>query len=210
MKTLLVIDLQNDFLPGGPLGVTGGDELVPLVNELLPHYQLVIATQDWHPADHGSFAENHPDHQIGDEIELSGLPQTLWPTHCVQGSTGAELAPGLDTHHIDTVFRKGSDREIDSYSGFHDNGKRNSTGLAEYLRKKEVTELHVCGIATDYCVKFSVLDALHEDFTTTVLVDACRGVNLQPGDIDAALLEMKTAGATIRKIDEIIPETITL
>ena len=210
MKTLLIIDLQNDFLPSGPLGVNNGNELVPIINELLPHYEHVVATQDWHPIDHGSFAANHPNRVVGEQIELAGLPQILWPTHCVQGTDGAKLPLELDTHRIDTVFRKGTKCEVDSYSGFHDNGHRHSTGLADYLRKKEVTELHVCGIATDYCVKFSVLDALLEGFTTILLSDACRGVELTPGDIQTALLEMKTAGAAIRKTDDILPEEITL
>ncbi|MGJ8724170.1 MAG: bifunctional nicotinamidase/pyrazinamidase [Roseibacillus sp.] len=195
MKALLIVDLQNDFLPGGALGVNGGDELVPHINELLPHYDLVVATQDWHPADHGSFASNHPGKEIGDTIKLAGLPQILWPTHCVQGTTGANFAPGLDTGRIDTVFRKGIDPAIDSYSGFYDNGHRNSTGLADYLRDKGVSNLHVCGIATDYCVKFTVLDALKENFPTTLLTDACRGVDLTLGDIERALQEMKAAGA---------------
>ncbi|MDQ8190377.1 bifunctional nicotinamidase/pyrazinamidase [Roseibacillus persicicus] len=202
MKTLLIIDLQNDFLPGGALGVAGGDELVPLVNDLMPHYDHVVATQDWHPADHGSFAQNNPEHAIGDTIDLAGLPQILWPTHCVQGSPGAELAPGLDTTRIDTIFRKGAERDIDSYSGFHDNGHRHSTGLADYLRNKGVTELHICGIATDYCVKFTVLDALVEGFNTTLLADACRGVNLTDGDVERAVLEMSRAGAKVEETGE--------
>ena len=210
MKALLIIDLQNDFLPGGALGVAGGDELVPLVNELMPHYDLIVATQDWHPSNHGSFAANNPEHSIGDKIELAGLPQILWPTHCVQGTLGADFAPGLDTTRIDTVFRKGTDPEIDSYSGFFDNGHRQDTGLANYLRKNEVTELHVCGIATDYCVKFTVLDALSEEFPTTVLSDACRGVELQPSDIEKAFTEMKQAGASVAETMSVLPAEIIL
>ena len=210
MKALLIVDLQNDFLPGGALGVSGGDELVPLINELVLHYDLVVATQDWHPSEHGSFAENHPEKTVGTEIILNGLPQVLWPTHCVQGSQGAEFAPSLDTDRIDTVFRKGTNANIDSYSGFFDNGHRQSTGLADYLRKHKITELHVCGIATDYCVKFTVLDALKEGFRTTLLTDACRGVNLNPGDIESALLEMKKAGAQEAESEEFLPEEVTL
>lgn len=197
MKALLIVDLQNDFLPGGALGVPGGDELVPAINELMPHYDLVVATQDWHPADHGSFASNHSEQKVGDFIELAGLRQILWPTHCVQGTLGAEFALGLDTGKVDRIFQKGTDSTVDSYSGFHDNGHRKSTGLADYLRHSDVSEVHVCGIATDYCVKFTVLDALQENFPTTLLTEVCRGVEINPGDIAQAKSEMAAAGALL-------------
>ncbi|MEL7160714.1 MAG: bifunctional nicotinamidase/pyrazinamidase, partial [Bacteroidota bacterium] len=175
---LILVDLQYDFLPTGMLPVTEGDQVVPLANELLPSYRTVVATQDWHPANHGSFAANHPWRKPGQIIDLHGLPQVLWPIHCVQGTMGAELVDELNTDLITKIFQKGTDPEIDSYSGFYDNGHRKSTGLAEWLREKGITEVHVLGLATDYCVKFTVLDALREGFATTLVADASRGVNL--------------------------------
>ena len=197
MKTLLLIDIQNDFLPGGALPVPEGDLIVPVVNRLMPQFDLVVATLDWHPAEHGSFAANHPGRTVYDSIDLDGLPQTLWPVHCVQNTAGAEFAPGLETGGIAHVFPKGMDPRIDSYSGFHDNGHRASTGLADWLRDRGATELWVAGLATDYCVKFTVLDALKEGFRVHVLTQACRGVDLAPGDCDRALAEMQAAGAVL-------------
>ncbi len=210
MKALLVIDLQNDFLPGGPLGVPDADTLVPLVNELMAHYDLIVATQDWHPENHGSFACNHSNNNIGDFVDLNGLSQILWPSHCIQNSLGANFAPGLDTHRFTTVFRKGQNSKIDSYSGFFDNGHRKSTGLTDYLRAEQVTEVHLCGVATDYCVKFTALDALQEGFKTVLLTDACKGVELQQGDIEKALQEIENAGGVLRTSNEVLPNTVTL
>lgn len=198
MKTLLLIDIQNDFMPGGALAVSGGDEIIPIVNGLMPQYELVVATQDWHPADHGSFAANHPGRNVFEQIDLDGLSQTLWPVHCVQNTDGALFAPGLDTRCITRVFTKGMNPRIDSYSGFYDNGHRASTGMGEWLKTQGVTELSIVGVATDYCVKFTVLDALKEGFQVNLIASACRGVNLQPGDVDRALLEMQAAGAVIQ------------
>ncbi len=197
MKTLLLIDIQNDFLPGGALPVPEGDLIVPVVNRLMPQFDLVVATQDWHPPEHGSFAANHPGRTVYDSIDLDGLSQTLWPVHCVQNTAGAEFAPGLQTGSIARVFPKGMDPRIDSYSGFYDNGHRASTGLADWLRDRGATELWVAGLATDYCVKFTVLDALKEGFRVHVLTQACRGVDLAPGDCDRALAEMQAAGAVL-------------
>lgn len=197
MKTLLLIDIQNDFLPGGALAVPEGDLIVPVVNDLMPQFNLIVATQDWHPADHGSFAVNHPGRSAFEQIELDGLPQTLWPVHCVQNTGGALFAPGLNTRLIDKVFPKGMNARIDSYSGFFDNGHRAATGMSEWLKSRSVTELSVVGLATDYCVKFTVLDALREGFRVRVIAKACRGVNLVPGDVDRALAEMRDAGAVI-------------
>jgi nicotinamidase/pyrazinamidase len=197
MKALILVDIQNDFLPGGALAVAEGDAIVPVVNALLPGFPVIVATQDWHPADHGSFAANHPDRQPFEQIDLHGLPQTLWPVHCVQNTGGACFAPGLETRAIERVFPKGTDVRVDSYSGLFDNGRRNSTGLGEYLRGRGVTEVGVCGLATDYCVKFTALDAVREGFRVTLIEDACRGVNLQPGDVAAAVEEMRAAGVTI-------------
>lgn len=197
MKTLLLIDIQNDFLPGGALAVPEGDLIVPVVNDLMPQFDLIVATQDWHPADHGSFAANHPGRSVFEQIELEGMPQTLWPVHCVQNTGGALFAPGLNTRSIDKVFPKGMNARIDSYSGFFDNGHRAATGMSEWLKSRGVTELSVVGLATDYCVKFTVLDALQEGFRLRVVAKACRGVNLVPGDVDRALADMREAGAVI-------------
>lgn len=197
MKTLLLIDIQNDFLPGGALAVPEGDLIVPVVNDLMPQFDLIVATQDWHPADHGSFAANHPGRSVFEQIELEGMPQTLWPVHCVQNTGGALFAPGLNTRFIAKVFPKGMNARIDSYSGFFDNGHRAATGMSEWLKSRGVTELSVVGLATDYCVKFTVLDALQEGFRLRVVAKACRGVNLVPGDVDRALADMREAGAVI-------------
>lgn len=198
MKTLLLIDIQNDFMPGGALAVPDADEIIPIVNNLMPQFDLIVATQDWHPADHGSFAANHPGKSVYDQIDLDGLPQTLWPLHCVQNTDGASFAPALDTRRITRVFTKGMNAGIDSYSGFYDNGHRASTGMSEWLKAQYVSELTIAGVATDYCVKFTVLDALKEGFRVNLIAQACRGVNLQPGDVASALDEMQKAGALIQ------------
>ena len=201
MNALLLIDLQNDFLPSGALAVPHGDDILPIINQLIPRFDLVIASQDWHPAHHASFASNHPHHKPYDQITLHGLPQTLWPDHCVQGTPGADLASQLPTQRIETLFRKGTAPAIDSYSAFFDNGHRKSTGLAGYLRERQVTELYLCGLATDYCVYFSALDALAQGFTTHLLPDATRGVNLTPTDSTRALDDLRAKGAHIVPTD---------
>lgn len=160
MKCLIIVDMQYDFLPGGALPVAGGDALIPVINRLQPDYELVVATQDWHPADHKSFASQHEGKKPFEVIEWKDDRQTLWPDHCVQGTHGAELHPGLDQHRIEAIFRKGMNTEIDSYSGFFDNGHLKSTGLGDYLKGRGVTEVHVCGLAADFCVYFTALDAL--------------------------------------------------
>src|SRR5438067_64672 len=197
MKTLLLVDIQNDFLPGGALPVPDGDAIIPVVNALIPRFDLVLATQDWHPREHGSFATNHPGKKPGDVIELHGLRQILWPVHCVQNTSGACFAPGLDTRRIEHIFQKGTDATVDSYSGFFDNGHRHSTGLSEWLRERDVREIFIAGLATDYCVKFTALDAVDAGFRVHLGADACRGVNLQPRDVEAALDEMRTRGVEI-------------
>lgn len=197
MNALIIVDVQNDFLPGGALPVAGGDKVVPVINRLMSRYDLVAATQDWHPPDHGSFAANHPGKNPGEMIELGGLPQILWPVHCVQKTRGAEFAPGLDVKPIARVFQKGTDVKIDSYSGFFDNGHRKATGLGQFLKDKGVSEVFVCGLATDYCVKFTALDAAELGFRTHLILDASRGVELKPGDIDAAVAAMKAAGVDV-------------
>jgi nicotinamidase/pyrazinamidase len=202
MRALLLIDIQNDFVPGGALAVADGDAVIPIANALQPRYELVVATQDWHPADHGSFAVNHPGRSPGELIELNGLTQVLWPAHCVQHTRGAEFCAELDTSRVARVFPKGTDPTIDSYSGFFDNGQRRATGLAEFLRARGVREVDIIGLATDYCVKFTALDALHLGFETRVFKDGCRGVNLSEGDCDRAFAELRSAGATlIERVD---------
>lgn len=207
MNALILVDIQNDFTPAGPapapgkpagaLAVPGGDEVIEVGNRLMPRYDLVVATQDWHPAGHKSFASEHPGHQVGDVIRWNGLDQVLWPDHCVQDSNGAELCEGLHRAGIHEVVRKGTDRDIDSYSGFFDNGHRKATGLDSLLRGRGVDEVHVMGLATDYCVKFTALDAAEFGFKTGLIVEGCRGVELQPGDCDRAIAQMREAGVQI-------------
>ena len=177
MTALLLIDIQNDFVPGGALAVAGGADIIPLLNELQPRFDLVVATQDWHPARHGSFASQHPGRAVFSQTELNGLPQTLWPDHCVQNTPGAELHPALDTARVEAIFRKGTDPEIDSYSGFYDNGHRKSTGLADYLRGRSVRQVYVAGLAADYCVCFSAQDAQAAGFETFFIEDATRAID---------------------------------
>ncbi|GAB6185298.1 bifunctional nicotinamidase/pyrazinamidase [Thermopirellula anaerolimosa] len=194
---LIVVDVQNDFCPGGALPVPQGDEIVPIVNSLADRFPLVAATQDWHPPDHVSFAANHPGKQPGDVVALEDGPQILWPVHCVQDSPGADFHPCLNASRFARIFRKGTDPRIDSYSGFFDNRRRRGTGLHEFLRQSGVHRVYVCGLATDYCVKWTVLDALALGYRVAVIVDACRGVELQPGDVEGALREMVAAGADL-------------
>ncbi len=194
---LIVVDVQVDFLPGGPLAVPDGDAVVPVINGLMDGYDLVVATQDWHPPTHGSFATNHPGRRPGDRVDLHGLEQVLWPTHCVRGTPGADLAAGLCPDRIEAIFRKGTDPAVDSYSGLFDNGRRRPTGLADYLRGRGVRSVAVCGLATDYCVKATALDAAAGGFAVTLLADACRGVDLRPGDVAAAVEQLRQAGVRV-------------
>lgn len=196
MKALVIIDVQNDFLPGGSLAVVDGDAVVPVINELQEQFPCVVATKDWHPQDHKSFAAVHG-REIGEIIDLEGLPQILWPVHCVQGTHGAEFSSALHTDAIEKVFEKGTDVNIDSYSGLYDNARRRSTGLSTYLKEKGVDEIVVVGLATDYCVKATVLDALEDGFKVSVDLRGCRAVNLNPGDEAKAIEEMRAKGARI-------------
>lgn len=197
MKALLIVDVQNDFLPGGALGVTDGDQIVPVINALQKHFDLVVATQDWHPTDHGSFAANHPGKEVGEFIDLNGVKQILWPVHCVQDSEGAEFHADLNRERWTAVFQKGIQSMVDSYSGFFDNNRQGDTGLSTFLKEKAVDELYICGLATDYCVKFTVLDALSEGFNTFLISDATKAVNLHSDDYEKALNEMAQNGANI-------------
>lgn len=204
MRALLLVDIQNDFMPFGALPVTRGDEVVEVANRLVPAFELVVASQDWHPLDHGSFARNHPGYAPGDVVELAGLEQVLWPDHCVQNSPGASFHSGLDVASIDAVIRKGSDPAIDSYSAFFDNAHRKDTGLTRLLRDAAVTEIVMLGLATDYCVLATALDARQAGFSVTVVRDGVRAVDLQPGDGEAALTAMREAGCTIAQSDELL------
>jgi nicotinamidase/pyrazinamidase len=197
MNALIIVDLQNDFLPGGALAVPRGDEVLPLANELQRRFDLVVVTQDWHPPDHGSFAVNHTGKKPGDRVMLDGIEQILWPVHCVQETHGAEFAASFDTSRIARVFHKGTDPQIDSYSTFFDNAHRRHTGLADYLKKRAINDIYLMGLALDYCVKYSTLDARQLGLNTHVILDGCRGIELQPGDIDRALNEMKRVGAIL-------------
>ena len=203
MNALIIVDLQNDFLPGGALPVPHSDEVIPVANEVQQRFELLVATQDWHPPDHGSFAPNHPSKKPGDRIMLDGIEQILWPVHCVQNMRGAEFAPSFDTSRIAHVFHKGIERNIDSYSTFFDNAHRRHTGLADYLKKRSIKDIYLMGLALDYCVKYSVLDARQLGLNTHVILDGCRGIELEPGDIDRALDEMKGAGAVFLKSSEL-------
>ncbi len=203
MKTLLLVDIQNDFLPTGALPVPEGDQIIPLVNKLQREFDLVVATQDWHPKNHQSFASFH-NKEPGELIQLHGIEQVLWPDHCVQHSSGAELAAGLETNRIERVFQKGTNPEIDSYSGFFDNGHQGDTGLKAYLNEKGVSELFIVGLALDYCVKFTVLDARQCGFETTLIVDGTRGVNMDVNDSVKAVKEMSGVGANVIQSLEIL------
>lgn len=203
MNVLIVVDMQNDFLPGGSLAVPGGDQAIPVINNLIDRFDRVIGTQDWHPADHGSFAVNHPGKKEGETVDLHGLPQILWPVHCVQHSHGADFHKDLNTSRFEKIFVKGTDKDIDSYSGFYDNGHRKSTGLADYLRESDTEEVFITGLAADYCVKYTALDSIKEGFKTTVIEDATRAVNLNENDFEKSMDEMKNAGVRVIPFDKI-------
>ena len=199
-RALLLVDIQNDFCAGGALAVAEGDSTVDIANAMIAwcntRGEAVVASQDWHPADHGSFASQHSVEPFS-AGELAGLPQTFWPDHCVQNSEGAALHPLLNQRAIDAVFHKGENPLIDSYSAFFDNGHRQETALHSWLQQHGIRELVILGLATDYCVKFTVLDALTLGYEVNVITDGCRGVNLAPQDSSQAFMEMAAAGATL-------------
>jgi nicotinamidase/pyrazinamidase len=204
VRALLLVDLQYDFMPGGALPVPDGDAVVPVANALMPAFTLVVATQDWHPADHGSFAVNHPGTAPGDMVDLGGVPQILWPAHCVQNTKGAELHADLRAVDIDHIVHKGTDRNVDSYSTFFDNARQRETGLDKYLKQHDVDELVLMGLATDYCVQYSVLDAVELGYAVTVVSDGCRGIGLYPTDIDDAWERMRGAGAAVAESADVL------
>lgn len=177
MNAFIIVDIQNDFIPGGALAVPGGDEIIPIVNRLQQSFSLIVATQDWHPAHHKSFASSHPGKRTFEKISLHGLDQVLWPDHCIQGTAGAEFHKDLDLNRVEAIFRKGMDPDIDSYSGFYDNGYRKTTGLAGYLRERKVRKVYVAGLASDYCVFYTAKDAIKENFETYIIEDASRPID---------------------------------
>jgi nicotinamidase/pyrazinamidase len=205
MKALILVDIQNDFVPGGALAVADGDAVVPVANRVQKHFDLIVATQDWHPANHGSFAANHPGKRVGEVIDLNGQPQILWPVHCVQNTRGAAFVDDLSTIDIVKVFTKGTDPAIDGYSGFFDNGHRRSTGMGDYLASRNVAEVYILGLTTDYCVKFTALDARKLGFNAFLIEDGCRGVELRAGDTQRANAEMKSAGVRVMRSLDLAP-----
>ena len=200
---LLAVDVQVDFLPGGRLPVPDGDAVVGPVNRLMAGFPQVVLTQDWHPADHASFASQHPGRAPFETVALAYGPQVLWPDHCVQGSPGAGFAPGLDTARAGLVLRKGTNREVDSYSAFLEADRRTRTGLAGYLCERRVRRLFLCGLATDFCVAWSALDAVAEGFEVVVVTDAVRGIDLD-GSVEAALARMREAGIALTESGAIL------
>ena len=195
-EVLLIVDVQNDFCPGGALAVPKGDEIVPLVNKIAAGFAHIVLTQDWHPPGHLSFASAHPGKHPFETVELPYGTQVLWPDHCVQGTFGAEFHPGLDVPHAELVLRKGFVATIDSYSAFRENDRKTPTGLASYLRERGLKRLTMVGIATDYCVLYSALDAREAGFDVTVETRACRGLDVD-GSLERALTAMRNAGVTL-------------
>jgi nicotinamidase/pyrazinamidase len=202
-KALILVDLQNDFIPGGALAVPDGDQVIAVANAIMKKFDIVVATQDWHPSDHASFASQYPGRKPGEFIELNGLEQILWPDHCVQDSRGAEFIAGLDVAGITHIVRKGLDKMVDSYSGFFDNDHRKATGLGDYLNGQGIDELAIMGLATDYCVKFTALDARRLGFKTSLIKEGVRGVEINPGDCEKALRAMEDAGVKIISVDDL-------
>jgi len=200
---LIVVDVQNDFCPGGPLAVGGGAEVVPVINALVPRYEQVVVTQDWHPKGHASFASAHHDREPFDTTEMPYGTQVLWPDHCVQGTPGAELHPDLRVTPAQLVIRKGWHAGVDSYSAFREADRTTLTGLAGYLRERGVEEVHVVGLATDYCVAWTALDAAEAGFRVVVIEDACRAIDLR-GSLKRAWADLAAAGVTRITSDRIL------
>jgi len=201
MKALIIVDVQNDFLPGGALAVENGNSIIPVINSLQKNFDLVVATQDWHPAKHKSFASSHPGKKTFDQIDLKGKLQVLWPDHCVQETEGAEFSSQLNSKRIEAIFRKGMDKNIDSYSGFFDNGKKKATGMGAYLNGRGITSIYVCGLAADYCVYFTALDGLEMGFQSTIITDATLPINKE--NFKNILKNFKSKGGEELKSDAV-------
>ena len=201
MKTLVIIDAQNDFMPGGALAVPNGDLIVPSINQLQEKFDLVIATQDWHPKKHASFASSHKGSEEFEVINLDGIDQVMWPDHCIQNTNGANFHADLKTSKIEAIFRKGTDIKIDSYSGFYDNARLKSTGLTGYLKEKDASELYFVGLAAEYCVYFSILDALSEGFQVTLLEDGTKA--LKEEAFEKARIDILRKGGRIINSEEL-------
>jgi nicotinamidase/pyrazinamidase len=204
MRALILVDIQNDFCPGGALAVPDGDAVVGVANAVMPGFELIVATQDAHPKTHRSFAVNHPGKNVYELVDLDGVPQVLWPEHCVAGTPGYAFHPELRSDQIARVFPKGTDERIDSYSGFFDNGHRRATGLGDFLQERGVTDVYVLGLATDYCVKWTALDALQLGFRVHLIADGCRGVGLKPDDVADALSQMRAAGVQMIQSQDLL------
>jgi len=202
-RLLLVVDVQNDFCQGGALPVRDADRVVPVINALARRFPRLAATQDWHPAGHASFASSHPGRRPFQSIRLGGIDQTLWPDHCVAGSPGAQFHPDLDTRGFHLILRKGFRPDLDSYSAFFENDRSTPTGLAGYLTGLGVRQVYLAGLATDYCVHYSAMDALRLGFGVYVIEDACRGIDAPPGSLRERLQEMRRAGARLSSSAEL-------
>jgi nicotinamidase/pyrazinamidase len=198
VKALIIVDVQNDFVPGGALAVPKGDEVVPFINQLQRDFEIIVATKDWHPKGHVSFASTHPRTKVGERVQLEVGSQLLWPDHCVQGTPGAELVKDLETAKIQKTFLKGVDANIDSYSGMFDNGNLRETGLRSFLRERNVKEVTIVGLATEYTVKLTAVDCKKQGFDVTVLLDGCRSLEVKPGDTERAIREMKGIGILVK------------
>jgi nicotinamidase/pyrazinamidase len=203
-NALLIVDVQNDFCPGGALAIPAGDRVVPIINKIQPVFDTIIATQDWHPLNHVSFAVNHPEKKIYDVISMKDVSQVLWPVHCVSGTKGAEFHSALETQRFQLILRKGMNPGLDSYSVFLENDKKTRTGLDGYLRSLEIQKIFLCGLATDYCVFYSARDAVTFGFETEVVIDACRGVDIPEGSIEEAVRQMKNIGVTFISSAELL------
>lgn len=197
MTALIIVDLQNDFLPGGALGVKNGDTILPVINKLLTHpFDVILGSKDWHPSDHVSFAASHGK-MVNEVIDVNGRQQILWPPHCIQGTKGAEFSDKWDHNKVKKVFHKGTEKNNDSYTIFYDDGRAKSTGLHEYLQSKGIKDVYIAGLTTEYCVKYSVMDAVKLGYNVYVVIDGCKPINVRPGDEEKAVQEMLQAGANI-------------
>ena len=203
MDALILVDIQNDFLPGGALAVPGGDEIIPVVNRIQERFRLVVATQDWHPAGHTSFASSHPGKKVFDTVTIDGIEQILWPDHCVQGSRGAEFSRAFNTNQVEAIVRKGTDLGVDSYSTFYDNARRKSTGLAGYLKWKSVDRVFLAGLAADFCVYYSIKDALELGFQAVLIKDGTRAISEE--GFHAAEKDILAKGGIVIKSGELFP-----